>query len=75
VFFVAVLTREFLQSGRTCHGNGSIVRRTGVSGMLCVLNLNNSEIRSHTLPTQHSAPAVKQKLRNDAECSHCAPSG
>ena len=34
------------------------------------MNLKNSDIRTQTLPTQDSAPALKQILRKDAACSH-----
>ena len=34
------------------------------------MNLKNSDIPTQTLPTQDSAPALKQILRKDAACSH-----
>ncbi len=34
------------------------------------MNLENSDIGTQTLPTQDSAPALKQILRKDAACSH-----
>ncbi len=34
------------------------------------MNLENSDIRTQTLPPQDSAPALKQILRKDAACSH-----
>ena len=34
------------------------------------MNLQNSDIRTQTLPTQDSDPALKQILRKDAACSH-----
>jgi hypothetical protein len=64
------MTLEFHKSGRTCHGNRSIVTKPGVSCRLWVMNLKNSDIRTQTLPTQDSAPALKQILRKDAACSH-----
>ncbi len=54
---------------------GEVARELGVFSPKQVMNLNNSDTRTHTLPSQHRAPAVKQKLRNDGECSHCAPCG
>ncbi len=65
-----VMTLEFLKSGRTCHENRSIVKKPGVSRRLWVMNLKNSDIRTQTLPTQDSAPALKQILRKDEASSH-----
>jgi hypothetical protein len=70
VLIFVVMTLEFLKSGRTCHENRSIVKKPGVSRRLWVMNLKNSDIRTQTLPTQDSAPALKQILRKDAACSH-----
>jgi hypothetical protein len=65
-----VMTLEFLKSGRTCHGNSSIGIKPGVSWRLWVMNWKNSDIPTQTLPTQDSAPALKQILRKDVACSH-----
>jgi hypothetical protein len=70
VLIFGVMTLECAKNGWTCCGNRSSVIKHGVSWTIWVINLENCDIRTQTVPTLYSAPALKPILRKDEPCSH-----